>query len=126
MENKPHRSLCDWPDQDAQGRAILSPRSETHSGRETEPEEASIKPASFMFQWQCEDPVMGSQGACYEAPVELKTPRVHIYLECDAVMPNTGRHDCRNDNGSESESSCKGDSKKTQEGRMRKALERWM
>lgn len=27
-----------------------------------------------MFQWQLEDPVNGSQGACYDAPVELKTP----------------------------------------------------
>lgn len=27
-----------------------------------------------MFQWQCEDPVMGSQGACYDALEELKTP----------------------------------------------------
>jgi len=41
-------------------RATLSPRSETHSGRETEPEEASIKPASaaellikYEISWKC-------------------------------------------------------------------------
>lgn len=47
-----------------------------------------------MFQWQCEDPVKGSQGACYEAPVELKTPEYvkHTSLRFDllTVVPIRG------------------------------------
>lgn len=42
-----------------------------------------------MFQWQLEDPVNGSQGACYDAPVELKTPE---YVKTKQKLKNPLNH----------------------------------